>query len=159
VIELCTHDVATTQAVAARLADLARPGDLILLEGDMGAGKTAFVQGFAGALGVHDPVTSPTFTLAHEYQGRLLVHHLDVYRLERLSETVDLALSELLDGDGVTLVEWGDAVLPALPPDYLELRFTFGAEADDRRITVRYVGPTWAARWTELATATEAWRC
>jgi tRNA threonylcarbamoyladenosine biosynthesis protein TsaE len=159
VIELCTTDVAGTRAIAARVAELARARDLVLLEGDLGAGKTAFVQGFAAALGVVDPVTSPTFTLAHEYRGRLVVNHLDVYRLERLSETVDLALSELLDGPGVTLVEWGDAVLPALPRDFLELRFTFGKEADDRRIGVRIVGQGWAGRWPALSQSLVEWRC
>ena len=158
-IELCTTDVDGTRAIAAAVAAAARPRDLVLLEGDLGAGKTAFVQGFAAALGVTDPVTSPTFTLAHEYRGRLVVNHLDVYRLERVSETIDLALGELLDGPGVTLVEWGDAVLPALPPDYLELRFTFGPGADDRRIAVRVVGGAWLARWRGLAEQLEAWRC
>jgi tRNA threonylcarbamoyladenosine biosynthesis protein TsaE len=158
-IELCTRDVDGTRAVAAAVAAAARPRDLVLLEGDLGAGKTAFVQGFAAALGVTDPVTSPTFTLAHEYRGRLVVNHLDVYRLERVSETIDLALGELLDGPGVTLVEWGDAVLPALPPDYLELRFRFGPEPDDRRIAVRVVGSAWLARWPGLAEQLEGWRC
>lgn len=158
-IERCTHAAAETKALAAELAALARPRDLILLEGEMGAGKTAFAQGFAAALGVGEPVTSPTFTLVHEYDGRLLVNHLDVYRLDRLAETVDLALGELLDGDGVTLIEWGAAVLAALPADYLEVRLTFGDEADDRHIEVRAVGASWAGRWRAVVERTEAWAC
>jgi tRNA threonylcarbamoyladenosine biosynthesis protein TsaE len=159
VLELCTAAATETKAVAAALAALVRPGDLVLLEGEMGAGKTAFVQGFAAALGVSDPVTSPTFTLHHEYDGRLTIHHLDVYRLEHLAETVDLALSEILDDGGVTVIEWGAAVLDALPADYLELRITFGDEPDDRRLAVRVVGASWAARWGRLGEALEVWRC
>jgi tRNA threonylcarbamoyladenosine biosynthesis protein TsaE len=158
-IQRCTRSAAETKAVAAVVAEVARPRDLILLEGEMGAGKTAFVQGFAVALGVGDPVTSPTFTLAHEYDGRLLINHLDVYRLDRLSETVDLALAELLDGPGVTLIEWGAAVLAALPPDYLEVRLTFGDEADDRVLQLRVVGTAWAGRWRSLTERTEGWAC
>lgn len=158
-LELCTSEATETKAVAAALATLVRAGDLLLLEGEMGAGKTAFVQGLASALGVSDPVTSPTFTLHHEYDGRLTVHHLDVYRLEHLAETVDLALSEILDDDGVTVIEWGAAVLDALPADYLEVRITFGDEPDDRRLALRVVGPGWAARWGGLAEALEGWRC
>ena len=79
------------------MAEHARRGDLVLLVGDLGAGKTAFAQGFAPALGVDEPVTSPTFTLARTYPGRLPMHHVDVYRLERMAEVVDLGLGELLD--------------------------------------------------------------
>jgi tRNA threonylcarbamoyladenosine biosynthesis protein TsaE len=159
VLTLCTSHVDGTKAVGSTLASFARAGDLILLEGDMGAGKTAFVQGFASALGVTEGVTSPTFTLAHEYDGRLLINHLDVYRLDRLAETVDLALEELLDGEGVTLIEWGDAVLAALPADYLEIRLTFGAEPDDRVFDMRFVGLEWASRWPAIVDALEMWKC
>ena len=81
-----TSAVGETQALAAELAALAEPGDLLVLAGDLGAGKTAFVQGFGRGLGVTEPITSPTFTLAQQYEGRLLVHHLDVYRLDQLVE-------------------------------------------------------------------------
>ncbi len=110
-----------TRELAAALAGLCRSGDLILLVGDLGAGKTTFTQGFAAALDVTTPVTSPTFTLAHRYDGRMRVHHLDVYRLEHLSEVYDLDLPELLEDGAVTLIEWGDAIAAALPPQYLEL--------------------------------------
>ena len=121
-ITLRTTTVEETKAVAASLASLARPGDLIVLAGEMGAGKTAFAQGFAAGLGIAEPVTSPTFTLVRHYDGRLPLHHLDVYRLERMAEMMDLGLPELLDGPGVSLIEWGDVVTPALPADFLERR-------------------------------------
>ena len=111
---------------------------MIVLAGDLGAGKTAFVQGFGRGLGVTERITSPTFTLVHVYEGRLPVHHLDVYRLEQLSEALDLGLPEMLDEGGVVLIEWGDAILPVLPHDFLEVRLTFG---DRRRRPARGVPP------------------
>ena len=92
-----TGSAGTTQAVAARLATLVGPGDLIVLCGDLGAGKTTFTQGFGEALGVTSPVTSPTFTLANRYEGALIVNHLDVYRLAHIAEVEDLGLAELVD--------------------------------------------------------------
>jgi tRNA threonylcarbamoyladenosine biosynthesis protein TsaE len=153
-----TTSVDATRALAGAVADLAGDGDLLLLVGDLGAGKTAFTQGFAAALGIDEPITSPTFTLARSYKGRLLLNHLDVYRLEHVAEAEDLGLGELLD-DGVTLIEWGDTIVAALPADYLEVRFTLGEGDDDREIAVRAVGPTWSARQRALAAALEPWSC
>jgi tRNA threonylcarbamoyladenosine biosynthesis protein TsaE len=153
-----TTSVDETRKLAAALAELAKPGDLVVLAGDLGAGKTAFVQGFGRGLGVDEPITSPTFTLAQQYDGRLLVHHLDVYRLEQLGEVAELGLSELLDDGGVTLIEWGDAIAPVLPNDYLEVRLTFGeADDDERRIALRPVGPGWARRQVSLLRALAPW--
>jgi tRNA threonylcarbamoyladenosine biosynthesis protein TsaE len=152
-----TASVDETKALGAALAELARPGDLLLLAGDLGAGKTAFVQGFGHGLGVTAPITSPTFTLANQYEGRLLVHHLDVYRLDHLNEVLDVGLPELLDDEAVVLVEWGDAILPALPNDYLEVRLTFGVDDDDRTLELSTVGGRWSARRRALATALRAW--
>ena len=116
-IALRSGSIADTQAIAAAIADLARPGDIIVLAGEMGAGKTAFAQGFGRALGVVDQITSPTYTLVHSYPiengpraGKLTLHHADLYRLERTAEVSDLALRELAEFDGIVLVEWGDVV-------------------------------------------------
>ena len=156
-IRCATSSVDETQAVAAVIARLARAGDLLVLVGDLGAGKTHFTQGFARALGITEPVTSPTFTLANRYVGELVVNHLDAYRIEDLTEAEDLALPELLE-DGVTLIEWGDNILPALPADLLEVRITHGAGDDDRTIELRGVGPSWQPRLEPLATALEVWK-
>jgi tRNA threonylcarbamoyladenosine biosynthesis protein TsaE len=150
--------VDATRDLAAAVAGLARPGDVVVLAGDLGAGKTAFVQGFGRALGVEERITSPTFTLVHIYEGgRLPIHHLDVYRLDQINEALDLGLAEMLDDGGVVLVEWGDAILPVLPHDLLEVRLTFGDGDDDRGLQLRPVGPGWSARARSLATALAPW--
>ncbi len=153
-----TSSVDQTRELAAAVAGLTRPGDVVVLAGDLGAGKTAFVQGFGRGLGVTDRITSPTFTLVHVYEGgRLPIHHLDVYRLDQLSEALDLGLAEMLDEDGVVLVEWGDAITPVLPQDLLEVRLTFGDGDDDRVLALRPVGPRWGVRLDGLAGVLAPW--
>lgn len=120
-----TASVLETRDLAAALAELARPSDLLVLVGDLGAGKTAFTQGFGRGLGIDEQITSPTFALVRSYTGRLDLYHLDVYRLEQVSEALDLGLSELLDDGSVTVIEWGDTIAPALPHDYLEVHLRF----------------------------------
>lgn len=156
-IRASTKSVDDTKALAGALAELARPGDLLLLTGELGAGKTAFAQGFGAALGVTDAITSPTFTLVSQYQGRLQLNHLDVYRLEQLGEVADLGLEEMLEEGGVTLIEWGDVIIPALPADYLEVRLSFGRDDDDREIEIVAAGPRWSARTRAIATALQDW--
>jgi tRNA threonylcarbamoyladenosine biosynthesis protein TsaE len=114
---LRSSSIDETHAIAAAIAGVARPGDVIILSGEMGAGKTAFAQGFGRALGVVEPITSPTYTLVHSYDvpksgplGRVTLHHADLYRLDRTEEVADLALAELAEFDGIVLVEWGDVV-------------------------------------------------
>jgi tRNA threonylcarbamoyladenosine biosynthesis protein TsaE len=158
VIKARTTTAEATRSLGAALAELARPGDLVLLVGDLGAGKTAFAQGFGRGLGVEGPITSPTFTLARQYEGgRLLLHHIDVYRLEQMEEVFDVGLPELLDEGAVTLIEWGDAIAPALPSDYLEIRQTFGTDDDDRSIELRAVGLSWNARQRAVSQALAPW--
>ncbi len=157
-MSLRTTHVDETRELAAAIAGLVRPGDVVLLVGDLGAGKTAFAQGFARALDVDEQVTSPTFTLVRSYKGRLTLHHLDVYRLEWLHEAEDLGLAELVDDGGVVLIEWGDAVTRVLPNSFLEVRFTFVDDDDDHRaIDLRPVGGPWVLRANALASVTEPW--
>ena len=142
-----TTSALQTQKVASSLAALVQAGDLLVLCGDLGAGKTAFTQGFGRALGVTTPITSPTFTLANRYEGdALTVNHLDVYRLSHIDEVQDLGLHELIDGRSVTLVEWGDAIVGALPGGYLEVRLSLGGGPDDRLLEFRIIGVDWADR-------------
>ncbi len=148
VITMTSRSVADTRALAARIQPLLRPGDVILLGGELGAGKTAFVQGLARAMGIGEAVTSPTFTLVRSYNspsGPRLVHA-DMYRLEHLQEVVDLALPELLDEcPTVAAVEWGEVAAPALALEYLEIRIDFGQADDERVVTLSPLG----ARWTD----------
>lgn len=129
---------------------MAIPGDVLVLVGDLGAGKTAFSKAYGAALGVTEPMTSPTFTLAREYEGRLPLHHLDVYRLEQMAEALDLDLPGLFESGGVVLIEWGDAIMPMLPAGYLEIRFTFGEGDDDRDVALNPIGDTWSDRTSNL---------
>ena len=146
-----------TKRLAAALAELTRPGDVVLLAGDLGAGKTAFAQGFGAALGVTEPITSPTYTLVSQYSGRLELNHLDVYRLEQVTEVLDLGLAEMLDEGGVTLIEWGDTIIPVLPADFLEVRLRLGEGDDDRVVEIQPVGARWSARVRAITTALAPW--
>jgi tRNA threonylcarbamoyladenosine biosynthesis protein TsaE len=152
-----TKSADDTRALAAELAAVARPGDLFLLAGDLGAGKTTFVQGFGKALNVEQPITSPTFVIVHTYDGAFPIVHVDAYRLEHLQELLDLGLGELLDHEGVTLIEWGDVVIPALPPEFLEVRLELGDEDDARVVRLRAAGSTWATRDDALRGALDRW--
>ncbi len=160
VLRLATTSVQQTQALAAALSTLAEAGDLIVLSGEMGAGTTAFTQGFARGLGITEAVTRPTFTIVREHTGgRLNLHHLDVYRLDHLREVGDLGLAEMLEEEAVMLVEWGDAVLPALGDERLEVALSFDdMDHDDHRsIEIRGRGHRWQARQRSLAEALAEW--
>jgi tRNA threonylcarbamoyladenosine biosynthesis protein TsaE len=150
-----------TRAVGAALAELLRPRDAVALTGDLGAGKTTFVQGVAAGLEVTEHVASPTFTLIREYSGRLDVAHVDVYRLERMQDVMDLGLDELGSGEDVLLVEWGDAIEELLPDDRLRVELTQvdpGGVTEIRRIRLHSVGGSWVERWEHLEQALSPWR-
>jgi tRNA threonylcarbamoyladenosine biosynthesis protein TsaE len=141
-----------TRALAGRLASLLVAGDVLLLEGDLGAGKTTFTQGLAAALGVTQAVTSPTFVLVGVYptdRGFDLVHA-DVYRLERLSEVADLGLAEMADEGAVLVVEWGDRASAALPPDRLRVVLEVAAADESRTVGLVPEGPSWEGRLAAL---------
>jgi tRNA threonylcarbamoyladenosine biosynthesis protein TsaE len=155
---LRTDGAIATKALAIAISQVAVAGDLVILAGELGAGKTTFAQGFATGLGITDSVTSPTFTLVREYEGPGLgLRHLDVYRLHQLSEATDLGLSEMLDEEAVMLVEWGDAIVAALPSDHLDVRITFGDGDDDRLVEVVASGTRWSARMRALADLLAGW--
>lgn len=152
-LECATTSPGATELLGEHLGRLLEPGDLIVLSGDLGAGKTTFAKGVARGIGVEETVTSPTFTIVQEYQGRVPVAHVDVYRLQRLQELHDLGFDEMLD-DRVVLVEWGDTIEPALPRERLEVRFSLDAgDADTRRIELVLHGPRWHARADDLGEA------
>ena len=141
-----TSSAEQTRALGAALGGALRPGDVVVLGGDLGAGKTTLAQGIAAALGVKEPVTSPTFTIVQEYDGTVPVAHVDVYRLESVGELFDLGFEEVLDDSRVTLVEWGDLVAPALPTERLAVRLELGATDDERIVTFVPHGARWRER-------------
>lgn len=112
---LVSRSPAETQTIGERLGARLGPGAVVACTGELGAGKTCFLQGLARGLGVTGEVTSPTFVLVNQYRGRLPVYHVDAYRTASLGELMDLGLEEMLHGDGVTVIEWADKLLPLLP--------------------------------------------
>lgn len=162
---------AFTAAVGAGVGQLLVPGDVVLLSGDLGAGKTVFTKGLAVALGIDEAVTSPTFTLVSEYRGsELRLLHCDTYRMEEMAELADLGLVEQLDdGATVAVIEWGERIAQALGCDRLEVTLTVPADVDagpepvawdsdaavdePRDLAFTLIGPTWEARRGRLLVA------
>jgi tRNA threonylcarbamoyladenosine biosynthesis protein TsaE len=131
-----TSSAAETEEVGARLAARLAQGDVVLVSGELGAGKTTLIRGACRALGVTEPVTSPTFTIGHRYRGRLPVSHLDLYRLQGLEDEDPGLLDDYLTGDAIVFVEWPVAAEPML--ERIALRVELAHDGDDRRlITVR----------------------
>ena len=179
-VSVTLRGLSATQRLAEAVAALLRPGDVVGLDGDLGAGKTTFVRFLARAVGVMGPVTSPTFTLAHTYEAQcppaatpppaepaatptppaelLLIHHIDAYRLAGDADAEDLALAEVFDSGGIVVVEWAERL--TLPPDRLDLHFAFPSEAGDpidiRVVTITPRGPTWQTRFLPAAVGQSA---
>jgi tRNA threonylcarbamoyladenosine biosynthesis protein TsaE len=156
-----TRSARDTRALGAALARLLRPGDVVLLAGDLGSGKTTLVQGIAAGLGVAEVVTSPTFTLLRPYRcavdtGVRTLLHADLYRLDHLNEVVDLGLGELVEDDAVGVVEWGDVATEVFRHDVLALRLVLGSDDDERQLTVE-LGRSWVARRSALEGALARW--
>jgi tRNA threonylcarbamoyladenosine biosynthesis protein TsaE len=157
-MKVVTRSVTETRALGEQLGrDVLVAGDMVVLSGELGSGKTALAQGIGRGLDVDGHVVSPTFTLVREYEGRMPVIHVDVYRLDRVQEVIDLGLEEV-STDGVTFVEWGDAVDALLPEDRLVVELTApDPSSEARRVRVRAVGPAWGERWEELAAGLAPW--
>ena len=142
-ISLRCPDPDATRAVGRRLASLLRPGDVVLLSGELGAGKTLFAGGIGDGLGVDQPVVSPTFVLVRQYEGLLPMFHADIYRLGSTAEIDDLELPAAAS-DGVLVVEWGDAAGLAFGEDHLLVRFT--VEEDGARVLQLTPYGSWVSR-------------
>jgi len=157
-MKVVTRSVEETRALGEELGrDVLQAGDVVVLTGELGTGKTALAQGVGRGLGVDGPVVSPTFTLVREYEGRVRLCHVDIYRLERMQEVHDLGIEEQLE-ENVTLIEWGEVAANALPPDRLEVRITAGAGPDERIIELILLGESWRRRSRRLAEIVEGHR-
>lgn len=147
-LDFISHSDAQTQRFGARLGPFLQSGDVLALVGDLGSGKTRWVKGVCQGLGVIDPVISPTFTLVNEYQGRLPIYHIDLYRISAAVETLTFGLEEYLYGSGICLIEWADRITALLPSDYLTVELYY-LEETKRRLVLRPHGE----RFTSLLKA------
>lgn len=129
-----------TRRIAAELLASFPPGSVLALHGNLGAGKTCFVQGLAAALRVREPAHSPTFTLINEYHGRCVLNHIDLYRLDREEEILDLGWNDYMETDGYTVIEWAERAAGLLPPHTIHLEFETGDTPEERRIRLRKAG-------------------
>lgn len=119
-----------TQKIASEIADTLKGDEFIAMYGDLGAGKTAFVQGLAKALGITDHITSPTFTIVNEYEGRVPLYHFDVYRISDPDEMYEIGYEEYVDTDGICIVEWAELIEDLFPPRYYKITILKDSEKD-----------------------------
>lgn len=134
VSEIISHSPAQTRKLGADLGKRLQEGDLILLAGDLGAGKTCLTQGMAKGAGFEGVAASPSFMLVREYQGRLKMYHVDLYRLDNIEEINDLGIDDYLEGEGVCVVEWADKAMDWLPQSHLLIELAYGTAENDRRL-------------------------
>jgi tRNA threonylcarbamoyladenosine biosynthesis protein TsaE len=139
---IVTRGPEETQALGAALARHLAPGDVVACTGELGAGKTCFIQGLIEGLGVVGPVLSPTFVFMTHYQGRLPICHIDAYRTDSLTEIIDLGVEEWLHGEGVTVIEWAEKLEPLLPPRALRVRIS-GLGDEPREIELENIPEHW----------------
>ena len=124
-LDLVTSSASETQELGMRIGELSREGDVILLVGNLGAGKTCLTQGIAWGLGIKEYAMSPSFVLIREYQGRLPLYHIDFYRIDRIEEVQDLGLEDYLCGEGVSVVEWAEKGMDIMPGEHLLINMRY----------------------------------
>ena len=145
-LRLHTATPEETEALGRRLGGLLRAGDVIALSGDLGAGKTVLARGIAAGAGAAGHVASPTFTFLREYHGPVTIYHADLYRLDRPQQLEDLGLDEILDGNGIVVLEWAEKARPLLPPEHLWITIRFMNSEDTRQLAFSPKG----ARYVEI---------
>ena len=157
VIELVSHSPERTQALGRTLGEHAQPGDVFLLVGGLGSGKTCLTQGVLWGLGSDEFARSPTFVLVSQYEARHTLYHMDLYRLDTFEEVVDLGLDEMLFGDGVSVVEWADKGAGAFPETHLLIRLDY-VDEETRRISLRPFGSRYHELVESIKPALLGWR-
>ena len=133
-LRIISKSAEQTNQLGQQLGKLLQQGDIICLTGDLGAGKTAFTKGIGVGLGIEEFITSPTYTIINEYNGRIPLYHFDVYRLEGVEEMFELGYEEYFFGDGTVVVEWADIVQDIIPQERLWITILRGKEEDSREI-------------------------
>ncbi|OCL27764.1 tRNA (N6-adenosine(37)-N6)-threonylcarbamoyltransferase complex ATPase TsaE [Orenia metallireducens] len=133
-IKINTSNPEETFKVGEELGKKLAPGDIVCLQGDLGAGKTSLAKGICAGLGVKGDITSPTYTIVNEYRGKYKVNHMDLYRIRREDELFDLGFEDYLYGDGVTIIEWPDKSGSLMPDQYLDINLR--GEGTDREIRI-----------------------
>jgi len=124
-MNLTSHNPEQTQKLGVSIGELALPGDIFLLSGELGAGKTCLTQGIAWGLGIKEYAVSPSFVLVRELRGRLPLYHIDLYRLDHIEEIMELGLDDYLYGNGVCVVEWAEKGLAALPAEHMLIQISY----------------------------------
>ncbi|RBP44121.1 tRNA (adenosine(37)-N6)-threonylcarbamoyltransferase complex ATPase subunit type 1 TsaE [Garciella nitratireducens] len=138
--QIVTNSPNETFALGKKIGNFIKPGMVICLSGEMGAGKTALTQGIVKGVGIEDYVTSPTYTIVNEYQGSIPIYHFDVFRIEDVEELYEIGFEEYLDGQGVVILEWASYIEEILPQEYLWISIEKGENFTDRIFTLNAKG-------------------
>lgn len=131
-LEITTNSPEETQELGKRLGGLAQPGDVFLLQGELGAGKTCLTQGIAWGLGIQEYALSPSFVIMRELYGRLNLYHIDLYRLDNIEESIDLGLDDYFYGNGVCVVEWPEKAMSIMPSKHLMIKISYLSDTGRR---------------------------
>jgi len=148
-MNLISESPEETQRFGEDLGRLAQPGDLFLLVGSLGTGKTCLTQGIAWGLGIEGYATSPSFVVINQYRGRLPLYHIDLYRLDRIEEVIELGLDDYLYGEGVSVVEWAEKALAVLPKEHLLIEMSFISDTS-RNLDLKPSGHRYVAMASKL---------
>ncbi len=154
--QLVSHSPEQTQSLGRHLGKLAQAGDVYLLTGNLGSGKTCLTQGIAWGLGVKEYAFSPSFVIVREYHGKLPLYHIDLYRLDRIEEIIDLVLEEYFYGDGICVVEWAEKGVDVLPRENLLIKLNY-ISTTDRSLDVEANGERYAQLLESLKEELKTW--
>lgn len=134
--QILSHNEQETRKVGEKIAQMLKKGDIICLEGDLGAGKTILSKAIAESLGIQEPVTSPTYTIVHEYKGSIPLYHFDVYRIMTVEEMFELGFDEYIFGEGICVIEWADKIKEIIPSTSIWIKILYGQNNQDRIISI-----------------------
>jgi len=147
-----THSFEETVEFGKKLGAALGPGDIICLSGDLGTGKTALTNGIANSLGINSYITSPTFTLVNEYEGRLPLYHFDVYRIADPEEMFEIGFEEYINSEGITVIEWGEQISEVLPKEIIKVNIIKNLKKglDVREIEIEFIGEKYSEYQAKL---------